>query len=248
MMGSVMWCCVSLLICGTIGYADTSITQRERIDAYVQDGDSIPAMSSDITIVLDDKRLRIELPYGQIVLYHADSNSWFTLTPRAEIYSKGQPFEVMTTTATESAGDSIGFVEGLSKIRPSLSGIKSITKEINEEKVINGFRCKKFIVEVTDSADTNAAEVWTTNDLRLNYELYTKSFPPTNFSGPQQARLCDEIAKIVGLHVLVVKRSTDFGADIRWISEVVESKEIGVPDGFYEVPDNFELYDPKGAE
>ena len=235
----LVFCFVYLFVAGPIA-ADTRISYKFHLNSYVQFGVTIPAADTYSTIWLGTGRIRLDYPpnIGFYTIFLADSNSWFTVYPKFEIYSKGQPFEV---ALAGGHSDSLKLLEGMKLIEPEIPELNIQTVKSNETNLINGFPCQKFAVTMSDSTDTTTVEVWTDNDVKIDFNLLNQVKFERSPLGGKFDKLGEHVRRVAGLQVLTIASTTMFSGAVTTM-EITELKDLDAPAGYYDLPKGYELY------
>ena len=112
-----------------------------------------------------------------------------------------------------------------------------------EAQKIKTWNCKKFLVEVIVSVmGMNGAlniEMWTSKDLRINLDMYSRFYMETLLLNPLFKGVSEEFQKLEGYPVLTRFSMTMMGGEIKYQEEVTSVEKKSAPAGTYDLPQGY---------
>jgi hypothetical protein len=116
-------------------------------------------------------------------------------------------------------------------------------QETSEQKTINGWNCKKYIVKINNAMGTITNEVWATEDLKVDREVYDQLTSRVLASMPglqsSMEAMRKEMEKIKGVQVLTVSNVTMMNQSTKSTTELMEFKEKKAPANIFDIPKGY---------
>jgi hypothetical protein len=112
-------------------------------------------------------------------------------------------------------------------------------KETGETQKIKNWKCQKYIMTMKMMGTTTTSEVWATEDIKVDYELYLTLRLSMMPKSPGLDKMLEEMKKIKGLTVLSTGTMSMMGTDVKTTQELIEVSEKSAPAGTYEVPEGY---------
>ena len=86
---------------------------------------------------------------------------------------------------------------------------------------------------------TSTSEIWATEDIKIDYELYMTLGLSMMPKTPGLDKMLEEMKKIKGLIVLSTGTTSMMGTDVKNTQELLEVSKKSAPAGTYEVPEGY---------
>jgi hypothetical protein len=224
--------------------ADVYIKQKNHTDGFSMMGQSQPAkddlfvtwMSKDMARMDHGEDSSIIIRMDKKVMYMIDhSEMRYTEMP---IDSKGDIF-----SSAISASDMSD--EEQAEAKKMMAGFATMMKpkvtvtETGETQKIKNWNCKKYDMTMSMMGMTTKSEVWASEDIKIDYELYRN----LNFSLLGQTQgiedMMKEMEKIKGIVVMSTGSMSMMGTDVKSTQELVEVAEKSAPKGTYDVTEGY---------
>lgn len=113
----------------------------------------------------------------------------------------------------------------------------------DEQKEINNWNCRKYIVTLNLFMGTFTTEIWATQELDVDKELYAKyrSSMMSMSPGLQNAasEIMKEMKKIKGVDVLTISTQKVMNQTVKSTKELLEFKKDDAPDDLFKVPSGY---------
>ena len=113
-------------------------------------------------------------------------------------------------------------------------------QETAEQKTINNWKCKKYIVTITTGMGTITNEIWATEDLKVDKNVYDQissrmmSAMPGLESSMQSMK--KEMEKVKGVQVITQSTFLMMGMPQKTTTELIEFKEGKAPADVLSIP------------
>jgi hypothetical protein len=111
--------------------------------------------------------------------------------------------------------------------------------ETGETQEIKNWTCKKYDMTMSMMGTTTRSEVWASEDVKIDYELYRSLTYSVMGQTPGIEDMMKEMGKIKGIVVLSTSATSMMGIDVKGSQELVEVSERPAPAGTYEVPSGY---------
>ena len=124
-----------------------------------------------------------------------------------------------------------------------MSDIKITITPTSETKKIGQWMCKKYIQSVEMFTGPMTSEIWATESLQLDHDLYNK-FMTSMFAkmpGMQKSmgKFAEEMKKIKGVAVLTTMKNTIMGNEMTSTTELIEFKNGTAPASVFQIPSGY---------
>ena len=116
---------------------------------------------------------------------------------------------------------------------------KVTVEETGETQKIKNWNCKKYIMTMEMMGTKSTSEIWATEDIKIDYELYQTLGLSMMPKTPGMEKMLEEMKKIKGLTVLSTATTSVMGTDVKSTQELLEVSEKSAPAGTYEVPEGY---------
>ena len=219
--------------------ADIFMKQKVHTDAMKVMGQSQPAKDSTMSIWLAENKARMDQDAGTSSLLLIDLKLLYMIDHNKKQYAEMPlDFDKMMQGA---AGDDPKAAEAMARMpgfmKNMMGGMSAKVTETNETKTINGWKCRKYLIEMNmGMAGTMNAESWATEDIKLDY---TKVFAASNAmmaAMPGFDKIIEEMKKIKGVVAYQTAKTKVMGAEVGSTTELIEAGDKSAPAGTYELP------------
>ena len=113
----------------------------------------------------------------------------------------------------------------------------------NETKTINKWKCKKYNQEVKMGMGPVNSEIWATEELKMDYQLYAQFSTAMMSMQPgfkdSFSKAMKEMEKIKGVPVLTKTNMKMMGMEMKSSQELLEFKEGTAPKGTFDIPKGY---------
>jgi hypothetical protein len=225
--------------------ADFYLKQKMHTDAMKMMGQSIPAKDEIQATWITKDKARSDTGAVHSMILRVDAKKIYALDNTAKTYTE-MPLGSLEEMIVGAVGDNEKMTkEEKEQAAQAVKGMAAMMKmeakvqETAETKKINTWNCKKYIMTMTMPMGTTTSEIWATEDIKIDYDLYQAlaNAMMSQMQGFQE--MIKEIKKIKGLPVLTTTTVNMMGAEVKSSTELIEAKEASAPAGIFEVPGDY---------
>jgi len=212
-----------LLVLSLSAQADVFMKQKHHTDAFAMMGKTQPAKDTFASIWFGDGKVRSD----------QDKNSTILLLDKKVIYiidhGKKTYMEVP-----------LDFTAPMNQQMPASMGLKVTVTATGASKKINNWSCKKYLQKMEIMGMNVDSEIWATEDLKMDPEIYSKFISAGLRQNPamraEVGKMVEEMKKIKGVQVQTFTTNVMMGQSIKSTVELVEFKEGTAPAGTFTLP------------
>ena len=228
----------------TILEADVYIKQKYHTDAYEIMGQSQPATEKMFVTWMGEDKARRDQDEDTSIIVRLDKNVMYVINHAEMAYGEipvSETSDILTAALSGSdlSGEEQDQAEQMMKgfaqmFQPTVS-----VTDTGEKQKIKNWNCNKFLMTMEMMGTTSTSEIWATEDIKINYELYMTlglaMMPKTSGLDKMQ----EEMKKIKGMTVLSTDTASITGTDVKSTQELMEILEKPAPAGTYDVPEGY---------
>jgi hypothetical protein len=181
------------------------------------------------TIILLDKNVIISLDHAKMTYTEMQIGEW------EKSIEESVNKEAKTDEDKEGAKKALGFLKGLK----SLIKFETKVTETNETKRIKEWNCRKYILKANMAMVKTTSEIWATEDIRVDPNLYRKISNAMLAGMPGMQESLKEMEKIKGVMVYSESTGSAMGTSVRSTEELLEIGDKTAPAGAYEIPKGY---------
>jgi len=181
------------------------------------------------TIILLDKNVIISLDHTKMTYTEMQIGEW------EKSIEESMNKQAKTDQDKEGAQKALGFLKGLK----SLIKFETKVTETNATKRIKDWSCRKYILKSNMPMVKLTSEIWATEDIRVDFNLYRKISNAMLAGMPGMQESLKEMEKIKGVMVYSESSGSAMGADVKSTEELLEISDKAAPAGAYEIPKGY---------
>ncbi len=130
----------------------------------------------------------------------------------------------------------MGMMQGMAQMKITIT-------PTSEKKKIGNWNCQKYNQDIVMFMGPMKGEIWATEDLKMDYDLYNKYMAAMmgkgGMFGDFMNQIVSEMKKINGIPVLTITTMEMMGSSIKSTQELIEYKEGTAPAGHFEIPKGY---------
>ncbi|MEW6413169.1 MAG: hypothetical protein AB1483_11985 [Candidatus Zixiibacteriota bacterium] len=228
--------------------ADQYIKQVTITDPVSIMGQNQPGRSDTTVVWIGDTRSSMQSPGKQWVIYDATDNMLYFVDHNKKAYSEmsadiGKAMEeMMPSEEGEGADEEAEMMKGMAQAM--MASMEVTVTPTDETKKIKDWDAKKYVVVMKMPMGTTTTDVWATDDIDLDFEMFQNAANGAMALMPGFEKMRQEMLKIHGVTVESVTEANMMGAVIRSTLEVLEWEQKDAPAGTYDIPADYEKVDP----
>jgi len=131
-------------------------------------------------------------------------------------------------------------MKALPEFMKNMMKMKATVQPTTETKKIKNWDAKKYLQTIEMAMGKTTSEIWATEDIKINKDLYLKFSTALFAMQPGMKDMIDdmmkEMQKIKGFQVLSSSVSDMMGTQIKSTVELQEIREDNPPAGTYDIP------------
>ena len=218
-------------------YADIYMKQKQHTDAITMMGQTQPAqdmiseswITSDKIVIMSEK---------QKVIMDMDKKLMTMVNHEQKaIIDMPMDFSLnMDRKGDMSAEKKAEFQQFMGKMMQ----MDLKVEETNERKKIGKWNCRKYLQTITMAMGTTNSEIWATEDIKVDGDLYAKYsigiLAQIPGMGQNISAVTQELKKIKGVHVYSEQTITMMGQPMKSSIELMEIKEGKAPSNVFDLP------------
>ena len=239
-----------LIFLSTSLQADIFMKQKSHTDGFQLMGQSQPASEEIQDIWITQDKIRSD-DSKQSVILRLDQNKMYMLNHEEKTYAElpldfGEVLDSQMKEAMEGEDMDAEQKESMMKMMQGMSEMKVTIKPTGETKKIGDWNCQKYIQTMETMMGPSTSEIWATEDLKMDHDLYSKFMATMSGQGMFGNIMTDmikEMKKIKGVPVLTVSSVNMMGASIKSTQELIEFKEGTAPAGIFDLPKGYKKTD-----
>lgn len=221
--------------------ADVYIKQRNHTDAFQVMGKTEPAKDETFVTWMGEDKARIDHGENMSIIVRQDKNVMYMVNHAEKKYAEmgAGGLDDILAGALSGAGLSD---EEKAQAQQMMKGFGQMMKpevtvtDTGETKKIKNWKCNKYIMETKIMMMSAISEIWATEDIKIDYELFRALGFSVVAKTPGLKDMLEEMKKIKGITVLSTSTSSAMGADVKSSQELIEVSEKSAPAGTYDVP------------
>ncbi len=225
--------------------ADQYIKQVTNTDAISMMGQSQPARADTSIVWLSENRSCMQSPGKIWVIYDAPANMLYFVDHNAKTYSE-MSADIEKAMAdmmpSEEDDESAEMMKGMAQAM--MASMEVSVSPTDETKKIKDWNAKKYIVDMKTPMGATVTEVWATDDIKLDFDLFQNVANGGMAMMPGFEKLRGEMLKINGVTVQSTTEANMMGATVRSSMEMLQWEQKDAPAGTYDIPDGFKKVDP----
>ncbi len=245
---------VSAIGIGTVApevQADVFIKQQHHTEGFQMMGRSQPPRDFTQKMWLSADKARSDMENHSVIV-RLDKNVSYFLDHSRRVYSE-VPMDPSQAGGSRPEGRSSpeerGAANPMAQTMPKMT--LNIT-ETGETKKIGQYPCRKYIQRVESMMGPVTSEIWATEDLKMDRDLYVRFSLALMASQPggretMKANMA-ETRKIRGVPVLSLTTTRMGEAEVKSRVELVEFREEQAPPGSFDIPAGYSLQSMGGPE
>ncbi len=240
---------VFLIIIPLVVQADIYIKQKMHSDGFSMMGQSEPAKDVMIVAWMGKDMARVDMGEDMSFIVRFDKHVMYMLNPAEKSYREmdlGEDnnfFSALMAGSGQSGGDTAGAQEMMKKFSGMMKPTGSVT-ETGESQKIKSWNCKKYDMEMSMMGMTTTSEIWATEDMKMDYELYRNLSNSMVGMMGQMAGMEDWMEEMKKVKGIIVQQETTMsmplGSEMKSSLELLEASDKPAPAGTYTVPEGYE--------
>jgi len=237
-MGFVILAMIMMAGLPNFSLADIYMKQKQHTDATQMMGKTMPAKDVISEIWITQKGFRSDDPERSSIML-ADEKKIILIDHATKTYME-QPMNMEEMMAAKGEEQSPEDKAAMKQMMDKMMKMDASVTDTGEQKTINNWKCKKYIVKINTGMGDITNEVWATEDLKADKKIYDQlaSRMMSSMPGLQSSMesMKQEMEKIKGIQVRTVSNFTMMNQPHQSTVELLEFKEATAPANIFTVP------------
>lgn len=224
--------------------ADVYIKQKNHTDGFSIMGQTQPPKEDVFEIWMAEEKARMNHGEDITIIVRLDKNVMYMINHEEMKYAEMQIGDVGDILSASLAGSDLSDEEK-AQAQKMMQGFAQMMKprisvtETGETQEIKNWNCKKYIMTMDMMGTKSTQEVWATEDIEIDFELYRALAMSMMSQMPGLEDMMKEMQKIKGITVLSTGTTSMMGADVKSTQELVEVSEKSAASGTYDIPSGY---------
>lgn len=218
--------------------ADIYMKQKEHTDASQTMGMSQPAKDVVSEIWITEKGFRSDTPEHSTIML-ANERKMIIINHKTKTYME-QPLNMDEMMGGGGEKQSPEEKAAMNQMMQKMMKMDATVAETGEQKTINGWKCRKYILKINSGMGAITNEVWATEDLKVDKEVYdqltTRALAGMPGLQSSMESMRKEMEKIKGVQVLTVSTFMMMNQPHKTTTELMELKEKPAPGNIFDIP------------
>jgi len=236
-----------LLLIPISSQADIMMKQKTHTDGMQIMGQTQPAKDEIQTTWIAADKIRNDSEEGSMIL-RLDQGKIYFIDHVKKTYSEmpmemGKMMDEQIKKSMEEEGMDAEEQQAATDMMQGMSQMKITITPTAEKKKIGNWNCQKYNQELVMMMGPMNGEIWATEDLKMDYDLYNKYMAAMmgkgGMFGDFMSQIATEMKKIKGVPVLTISTMNMMGTSIKTSQELIEYKEGTAPAGHFNLPSGY---------
>jgi hypothetical protein len=227
-----------MMVAPGVAIADIYMKQKQHTDATQMMGVAQPAKEVVSEIWITEKGFRSDDPDHSTIMM-ANAQKVIIVDHKTKTYME-QLLNLDEMMGNMSEGESAEDKAARKQMMQNMMKMDAAVTETGEQKTINGWKCKKYILKMNTAMGAITNEVWATEDLKADKKVYDQLANRALASMPglqsSMESMRKETEKIKGVQVLTISNFTMMNQPHKSTTELLEFKEKTAPGNIFDIP------------
>lgn len=230
-----------LVIVSSLAQADVYMKQKRHSDGMKVMGQQKPAEDVVEKIWITDKGFRSDNPQSSMIML-LDKKVMIMINHKEKSYTE-MPMNMGDMMSKKSKDMDAEDRAAFQKMMKGMMKMEVSVQPTGEKKKIKGWNCKKYIMTLTTFMGPFSNEIWATEDLKMDMDLYAKFSSSMMAAMPGMKNAADqmmkEMKKIKGVQVLNISTMNIMNQTTKSTTELLDFKKGKAPSGIFIVPSGY---------
>jgi len=226
------------------GQTDIFIKQKNHTDGYSMMGQTQPAKDDIFMTWMGKDVARMDHGEDTSIIIRLDKNMMYIINHADMEYteipvgSKEGIFASALASSDMSDDEQAEAKKMMEKFAGMMKPKVSVTAT-SEAKKIKDWNCKKYNMTMSIMGMTTESEVWATEEIKIDYDLYRSLAFSLMGQTPGVEDMMKEMSKIKGIVVWQEGTMSMMGSDVKTTTELLAVAKKSAPAGTYDVNEGY---------
>ncbi len=219
--------------------ADDYFKQVVHSDAFEIMGQKTPEKNDTTVMWLTDGKA-CSLTGSEAVIFNGDEGAMYMIDHEKKEYMV-VPMDLFGggEEGSEAEGQSDEMKQMMAMAQAMMGSVEVEVTPTDETKEIGDWEATKFNVEVSMGMMKSQQEMWTTEDIEIDYTMCHVVSGGMMSQMPGYDKIIEKMKQVKGMPVLTVATVSMMGNDVVTTTELIEYAEKDAPDGVFEIPEGY---------
>jgi len=239
---------VLLVSWGTV-QADTFIKQVTHTDSFKVMSQVQPAKDDTSTMWLSKDKACMVGSDNKTSILRADKGVMYIVDHSNKTYMEIPLEDVGDIKKMAGVEDDEEAAQAADMMQEMMAGMMKLDVTViptEEKKKIEDWNVKKYIVEIKMPMGTSKSEVWATEDIKVDYEMFHAVSNAFMAQMPGFQKAMEEMKKVKGMTVLSVGEAQMMGTSVKTTTTLLECSDKSAPAGIFDVPKDYKKEEMTG--
>lgn len=236
-----------LMLMPGMGIADVYMKQKRLTDAVRMMGMEQPAVEVVDETWITPKGVRTDNPEMSTIML-PEEQKIIMIDHQSKTYIE-QSTDMAKMMEGMPKGDGDGDQAAMHQMMQQMTKMDASVTDTGEEKVVNGWKSRKYLLTMNTMMGKNTTEIWATEDLKIDKKLYdqlmTKMFSGMPGMQTSMESIQKEMEKIKGVQVLSIFTMNIMNQTQKTRTELLEFKSAEAPGDLFAVPAGYRKESPE---
>lgn len=232
---------ITLTMLYSLSYADIYMRQKKHVDGMTIMGRTQPSRDFIVQTWLTLDKVSVEDSKSKTVI-EFDKNT-ITVADHNEKTIMTMPMNFSEIADKQSDGMSKEDSEEFNKFMGNMMQVSVKVTKTDEKKKIGKWNCTKYIQVMSTGMGEFKSEIWATEDIDVDRELYAKYMSAIKGTMPgmneNMKEIIKETQKIKGMEVYSEQTTEIMGQTMRSSTELLEYKKGKAPASAFDMPKGY---------
>ena len=237
---------IAVVVAPMVVTADTFIRQATHQDAMKMGPQTIPATDDTTETWLGVGKTRTQTAKGTVIIdgekgmiYMIDDDKkTYSEIPAADL---GNLEKMMGMEGMEE--EEKAMMKQQMQAMMAMMQVSMTVTPTEETMEIKGWKCKKYLMDMSMGMAAVKSEAWVTKDVELDWSALWKLTNVMTLMMPGAEKVIEEAKKMEGIPVLSKGTATVMGQQVNSTTEVLEITTKDAPAGTYNLPEGYKKED-----
>lgn len=235
-----------MMLMPRMGVADVYMKQKRQTDAIRMMGVEQPAVEVVEETWITPKGVRSDNPEMSTIML-PDEKKIIMIDHQRKTYVE-QSTDLAKMMEGMPKDEGAGDHAAMHHMMQQMTKMDASVTDTGEEKVISGWKSRKYLLTMNTMMGKNTTEIWATEDLKIDKKLYdqlmTKMFSGMPGMQASMETIQQEMEKIKGVHVLSIFTMNIMNQTQKTRTELLEFKAADAPKDLFAVPAGYRKESP----
>ncbi len=222
--------------------AETFIKQVTHTDSFKVMGQVQPAEDDTSTVWMTKDKACMTGSDNKSSILRADKGIMYFVDHESKTYAE-MPLEdlgdIKKMAGLEDDEEAAQAAEMMQGLVAGMMSMEITVTPTDEKKKIKDWSAKKYIVEIKMPMGSTKSEVWASEDIKIDYDMFNTLSNAFMAQMPGFQKAMEEMKKVKGVTVLSIGEAQVMGTSVKTTTTLLECSSKPAPAGIFDVPKDY---------